>query len=188
MDEGVDHFDSDDSPNDELNNALSPLQAAQAAQLALQQHPNTHQHSFTPPCKKRMFDSNEYKQLHKQMLLENLYGSENFMKNELAAIQCDNDADGSTCFVASWGIGEDDEDAAIIELEQSFALNYWHTTDETEQQKETNRDKEKTKTKEQAKIKRREMEAPNSVSFALPPNPVSWILVILILLIVVMAS
>ncbi|XP_011192640.2 uncharacterized protein LOC105218629 [Zeugodacus cucurbitae] len=171
LDKREDHSDSDDSPNDELNNALSPLQAAQAAQLALQEQQKTRQHSFTPPCKKRMFDSNEYKQLHKQMLLENLYGSENFMKNELAAIQCDNGADGADGtggLAASWGIGEDDEDAAIVELEQSFALNYWHTTsDETERQKE----KDKKKTKEEEKLKRRESEIRNSGSFALRTNP-----------------
>lgn len=180
LDKGVNHSDSDDSPNDELNNALSPLQAAQ---LALQQHQKPTQHSFTPPCKKRMFDSNEYKQLHKQMLLENLYGSENFMKNELAAMQCDNDvadAGGSGALAASWGIGEDDEDAAIVELEQSFALNYWHTANETERQKDKNKEKEKT-TNEQEKIIGRELETHDHVGLSQRSNSVSWVLRILIL-------
>nr|XP_036213768.1 uncharacterized protein LOC106620044 [Bactrocera oleae] len=171
LDKGVNHSDSDDSPNDELNNALSPLQAAQ---LALQQHQKPTQHSFTPPCKKRMFDSNEYKQLHKQMLLENLYGSENFMKNELAAMQCDNDvadAGGSGALAASWGIGEDDEDAAIVELEQSFALNYWHTANETERQKDKNKEKEKT-TNEQEKIIGRELETHDHVGLSQRSNSV----------------
>ncbi|XP_049303754.1 RING finger protein 17 [Bactrocera dorsalis] len=171
LDKGDNHSDSDDSPNDELNNALSPLQAAQAAQLALQQHQKPTQHSFTPPCKKRMFDSNEYKQLHKQMLLENLYGSENFMKNELAAMQSDNDVAGADGALAtSWGLGEDDEDAAIVELEQSFALNYWHTTDETERQKDKNKDKEMEKTKELGKNKEIELETHNSVSVSQRSN------------------
>ncbi|XP_017477731.1 PREDICTED: uncharacterized protein LOC108367586, partial [Rhagoletis zephyria] len=170
------HSDSDASANDELNNALSPMQAAQAAQLAMKQQQYPHQQTFVPPCKKRMFDSNEYKQLHKQMLHENLYGSENFIQNELAAImQSDNDVGDVGAGATGWGLGDDDDDAAIVELEQSFALNYWHNTDdevEREKAKEKIREKEMAKEQQRTrdKVKGREMEILDSASFALRPR------------------
>ncbi|XP_054728957.1 uncharacterized protein LOC129237971 [Anastrepha obliqua] len=188
------HLNSDECVNDDLmrdDRMPTMTTPAQAAHLTLQQE-QTHQQTFVPPCKKRMFDTNEYKQMHKQMLHENLYGSEHFMKSELAAIQSDNVCSGGDMSAATvagiWGIGDDDDDAAVVELEQSFALNYWHTVDDdTERQKAKEKEKhvekeikkelKKEKAKEQQqrtleKPRGREIEIRDSASFALRPRQV----------------